>query len=140
MADNAMKDFNQGVIDEFRANEGKTSGPFENQPLMIMTTTGAKSGKERVIPIVYTRDGDRIVIAASKAGAPTNPDWYFNIVAHPEVTIELPGETFTARGAVVEDRAERDRLYAAHAEAMPGFAEYEQKTDRVIPVIVLERA
>lgn len=139
MADNPMKDFNQGVIDEFRANDGKTTGPFEGQPLMIMTTTGAKSGKERVIPIVFTRDGDRIVIAASKGGAPTNPDWYFNIVAHPEVTIELPGETFTARGSVVDDRSERDRLYAAHAEAMPGFAEYEQKTDRVIPVIVLER-
>jgi deazaflavin-dependent oxidoreductase (nitroreductase family) len=139
MADNPMHDFNQGVIDEFRANDGKTTGPFENQPLMIMTTTGAKSGKERVIPIVYTEDGDRIVIAASKGGAPTNPDWYFNIVAHPEVTIELPGETFTARGTVVDDRGERDRLYAAHAAAMPGFAEYEQKTDRVIPVIVLER-
>jgi deazaflavin-dependent oxidoreductase (nitroreductase family) len=136
---NEMNDFNQGVIDEFRANDGKTTGPFENQLLMIMTTTGAKSGQERVIPIVYTRDGDRIVIAASKGGAPTNPDWYFNIVANPEVTLELPGDTFKARGAVVEDRAERDRLYAAHAEAMPGFAEYELKTDRVIPVIVLER-
>lgn len=135
---NGMNGFNQGVIGEFRANDGKTTGPFENQPLMIMTTTGAKSGMERVIPIVYTRDGDRIVIAASKGGAPTNPDWYFNIVAHPEVTLELPGETFKARGTVV-DRAERDRLYAAHAEAMPGFAEYEQKTDRIIPVVVLER-
>ncbi len=139
MADNAMNDFNQGVIDEFRANDGKTTGPFADTPLMIMTTIGAKSGKERVIPIVYTRDGDRLVIAASKAGAPTNPDWYFNIVgATPRSTVELPGDTFRARATVV-DRAERDRLYAAHAEAMPDFAEYETKTDRVIPIVVLER-
>jgi deazaflavin-dependent oxidoreductase (nitroreductase family) len=138
MADNDMNDFNQGVIDDFRANDGKTSGPFAETPLMILTTTGAKSGKERVIPIVYTRDGDRLVIAASKAGAPTNPDWYWNVVANPEVKVELPGDTFTARASVV-DRTERDRLYAAHAEAMPNFAEYETLTDRVIPIVVLER-
>jgi deazaflavin-dependent oxidoreductase (nitroreductase family) len=139
MADNDMNDFNQGVIDEFRANDGKTSGPFAETPLMILTTTGAKSGKERVIPIVYTRDGDRLVIAASKAGAPTNPDWYWNVAANPEVKVELPGDTYTARATVV-DRAERDRLYAAHAAAMPNFAEYETLTDRVIPIVVLERA
>jgi deazaflavin-dependent oxidoreductase (nitroreductase family) len=142
MADNdptpALNDFNQGVIDEFRANDGKTTGPFADAPLMILTTIGAKSGKERVIPIVYTRDGDRLVIAASKGGAPTNPDWFHNISAHPEVTVELPGEKYTAR-ATIADRAERDRLYAAHAEAMPGFAEYEAKTDRVIPIVILER-
>jgi deazaflavin-dependent oxidoreductase (nitroreductase family) len=136
MAD--VNDFNRGVIDEFRANDGKTSGPFEHAPLMLMTTTGAKSGQERIIPIVYTRDGDRLVIAASKGGAPANPDWFHNVVAHPEVTVELPGETYRARASVV-DRAERDRLYAAHAAEMPGFAEYEAKTDRVIPVVVLER-
>lgn len=138
MADHDVNDFNRGVIEEFRANDGTTTGPFAGAPLMLMTTTGAKSGKERIIPIVYTRDGDRLVIAASKAGAPTNPDWYFNVVANPGVTIELPGEKFRARAAVV-DRAERDRLYAAHAAAMPGFAEYETKTDRVIPIVVLER-
>jgi deazaflavin-dependent oxidoreductase (nitroreductase family) len=136
MAD--VNDFNRGVIDEFRANDGKTSGPFAHAPLMLMTTVGAKSGEERVIPIVYTRDGDRLVVAASKGGAPTNPDWFHNVVAHPEVTVELPGESFPAR-ATVADRAERDRLYAAHAAEMPGFAEYEAKTDRVIPVVVLER-
>jgi deazaflavin-dependent oxidoreductase (nitroreductase family) len=133
-----MNDFNRSVVEEFRANEGKTTGPFAGAPLMLMTTTGAKSGKERIIPIVYTRDGDRLVIAASKGGAPANPDWYYNLVANPETTIELPGDTFKARATVV-DRAERDRLYAAHAAAMPNFAEYEEKTDRVIPIVVLER-
>jgi deazaflavin-dependent oxidoreductase (nitroreductase family) len=138
MADNPVNDFNRGVIEEFRANDGKTTGPFAQAPLMLMTTTGAKSGKERIIPIVYTKDGDRLVIAASKGGAPTNPDWFANVTAHPEVTIELPGERYQARATVV-DRAERDRLYAAHAAAMPGFAEYAAKTDRVIPIVVLER-
>ena len=138
MADNDMNDFNQSVIDDFRANDGKTSGPFAEAPLMLLTTKGAKSGKERIIPIVFTRDGDRLVIAASKAGAPTNPDWYHNVVANPDVTVELPGETYAARASVV-DRAERDRLYAAHAAAMPNFAEYETLTDRVIPIVVLER-
>jgi deazaflavin-dependent oxidoreductase (nitroreductase family) len=138
MADNDVNDFNRDLIEQFRANDGKTTGPFAEAPLMLMTTTGAKSGKERIIPIVYTRDGDRLVIAASKGGAPTNPDWYANVVANPEVTIELPGEKFPARATVV-DRTERDRLYAAHAAAMPGFAEYETKTDRVIPIVVLER-
>jgi deazaflavin-dependent oxidoreductase (nitroreductase family) len=138
MAENSMNDFNQSVIDEFRANDGETSGPFAGAPLMLMTTKGAKSGKERVIPIVFTRDGDRLVVAASKGGAPTNPDWYWNVKANPEVTIELPGEKFRAR-ASEPDRPERDRLYAAHAAAMPNFAEYETKTDRVIPIVVLER-
>jgi deazaflavin-dependent oxidoreductase (nitroreductase family) len=138
MADNDVNDFNQGVIDDFRANDGPTSGPFAEAPLMLLTTTGAKSGKERVTPIVFTRDGDRLVIAASKAGAPTNPDWYWNVVANPEVKVELPGDTYRARATVV-DRPERDRLYATHAEAMPNFAEYETLTDRVIPVVVLER-
>jgi len=138
MADDDGNDFNRGVIEDFRANDGKTYGPFADAPLMLMTTTGAKSGKERVIPIVYTRDGDRLVVAASKGGAPTHPDWYHNVVAHPEVTVELPGETYRAKATVV-DRAERDRLYAAHAARMPGFADYEKQTDRLIPIIVLER-
>jgi deazaflavin-dependent oxidoreductase (nitroreductase family) len=138
MAENPVNDFNRNLIEEFRANDGKTSGPFAQAPLLLMTTTGAKSRKERVIPIVYTRDGDRLVIAASKGGAPTNPDWFHNVSVNPDVTVELPGEKFPAR-ATVPDRVERDRLYAAHAEAMPGFAEYEAKTDRVIPIVVLER-
>ncbi len=137
MAD-PLRDFNQSVIDDFRANDGKTSGVFAEAPLLLMTTKGAKSGKERIIPIVYTRDGDRLVIAASKGGSPTNPDWYWNVRANPEVTVELPGETYRAR-AIEPARAERDRLYAAHAAAMPNFAEYQTKTDRVIPIVVLER-
>jgi deazaflavin-dependent oxidoreductase (nitroreductase family) len=138
MAENDFRAFNRNLIEEFRANDGRTSGPFAQAPLMLMTTTGAKSGKERVIPIVYTRDGDGLVIAASKGGAPTNPDWFHNVSVHPDVTVALPGETFPAR-ARIADRAERDRLYAAHAAAMPGFADYEAKTDRVIPIVVLER-
>jgi deazaflavin-dependent oxidoreductase (nitroreductase family) len=131
-------DFNQSLIEEFRANDGKVTGVFAGRPLLLLTTTGAKSGQPRVSPLVYTTDGDRIVIIASKGGAPTNPDWYRNIVANPVVTVELPGETFQARATVIEG-AERTRLYDAQAALMPGFAEYQQKTTRQIPVIVLER-
>ena len=139
MDDNDVNEFNRKLIEEFRANDGATSGPFAQAPLLLMTTTGARSGKERIIPIVYTRDGDRLVIAASKGGAPTNPDWFHNVTAQPDVTVEVPGEMFAAQASVAEG-AERARLFAAHADAMPGFAEYATKTDRVIPIIVLERA
>ncbi len=131
-------DFNQSVITEFRANGGKVGGPFENSPMILLTTTGAKSGQPRTSPLVYTTDGERIVIIASKAGAPTNPDWYHNLVAHPEATAEIGTEKFPVRASVAEG-AERDRLYAAQATLMPGFAEYQQKTTRQIPVVVLER-
>ena len=131
-------DFNRNLIAEFRENDGKVSGMFANAPLMLLTTTG-KSGQPRTVPLVHTRDGDRIVAIASKGGAPTNPDWYHNLVAHPSVTIELPGETFEARARVAEG-AERDRLFAAQAALMPGFAEYETKTTRKIPVVIFERA
>jgi deazaflavin-dependent oxidoreductase (nitroreductase family) len=131
-------DFNQSLIEEFRANDGKVTGVFAGRPLLLLTTTGAKSGQPRVSPLVYTTDGDRIVIIASKGGAPTNPDWYHNVLANPVVTVELPGETFQARATVIEG-AERTRLYDAQAALMPGFAEYQQKTTRQIPVIVLER-
>ncbi|MGI8664105.1 MAG: nitroreductase/quinone reductase family protein [Acidimicrobiales bacterium] len=132
------KSFNQGIIDEFRANDGKTTGPFAGAPLTLITATGAKSGRQLTFPVVYTLDGDDVIVAASKAGAPTNPDWYHNLVANPEVTVELPGETFQAR---VEEAAgeERERLFAAHAAAMPTFAEYAEKTSRVIPVLRLKR-
>jgi deazaflavin-dependent oxidoreductase (nitroreductase family) len=126
------------LIEEFRANDGKVTGVFAGRPLLLLTTTGAKSGQPRVSPLVYTTDGDRIVIIASKGGAPTNPDWYHNVLANPVVTVELPGETFQARATVIEG-AERTRLYDAQAALMPGFAEYQQKTTRQIPVIVLER-
>ena len=130
--------FNEGVIAEFRANGGKVGGPFAGAPMMILTTTGAKSGQPRTMPLVYTTDGDRYVIIASKGGAPTSPDWFHNLVANPEVTVEVGTETFPARASVPEE-PEHARLYDAQAALMPNFAEYQQKTTRKIPVVVLER-
>jgi len=136
----SFSDYNRTVIDEIRANNGKlTSGWFANADLLILHTRGAKSGHERLAPVVYTRDGNRIVIVASKGGAPENPSWFTNLSANPDVTVEAGGETFQAHATVVADRAERDRLYAQHATRYPGFLDYEKKTDRVIPVVVLER-
>ncbi|MEV6880104.1 nitroreductase family deazaflavin-dependent oxidoreductase [Amycolatopsis sp. NPDC051128] len=134
-----MNDFNNQVTEEFRANDGKVGGMFEGKNVLLLTTIGAKSGAERLSPLVYTRDGDRFVVAASMGGAPNNPAWYHNLVANPKVTVEVGTEKFEATATVIADRAERDRLYAgmvAHAE---GFADYETKTDRVIPIVVLER-
>ncbi|HLM18000.1 MAG TPA: nitroreductase family deazaflavin-dependent oxidoreductase [Acidimicrobiia bacterium] len=133
-----MSDFNTNIINEFRANGGKVSGPFEGAPMVLITTTGAKSGKPRTNPLVYTTDGDRVVVVASKAGAPTNPDWYHNLKANPDVTVEIGDETF---GATAEEVTgdERDRLFNAQAELMPGFKDYETKTTRRIPVVVLNR-
>ena len=133
-----MSDFNENVINEFRANDGKVGGPFEGASMMLLTTTGAKSGQARTRPVVYTKDGDRFVIIASKAGAPTNPDWFHNLVANPEVTLEVGDERFPAR-ATVTSGEERARLYDAQAALMPRFAEYAQQTTREIPVVVLER-
>jgi deazaflavin-dependent oxidoreductase (nitroreductase family) len=126
--------YNNDLIEKFRANGGTSPN---DSPLLLLTTIGAKSGQPRVIPLVYTRDGERYVIIASKAGAPTNPDWFHNVVAHPEVTIEVGPDRLRAR-ATVAQAAERDRLYQAQATLMPGFAEYERKTTRRIPVVVLE--
>src|SRR5690349_16922377 len=95
--DMSMNQFNLDLIKEFRANDGKVTGQFAGRPLLLLTTTGAKSGQPRTMPLVYTTDGDNLVIIASKGGADTNPDWYHNLVAKPEATIELPGETFQAR-------------------------------------------
>src|SRR5476649_1577359 len=117
---NDFKAFNAAVIDEFRNNGGQVTGMFAGAPLVLITTTGAKSGQRRTTPIVYTTDGDRLVIIASKGGAPTSPDWYHNLVAHPDVTVELPTETFEARARVAEE-PERDRLYRAQAALMPNF-------------------
>jgi deazaflavin-dependent oxidoreductase (nitroreductase family) len=130
--------FNRGIVEEFRATGGKVTGRFANRPLVLLTTTGAKTGLARTVPLVYTTDGDRVVVIASKGGEPTNPDWYHNLVANPTVTVELPGDTFQAR-AVVAEGAERDRLYRQQAAQMPFFAEYERTTPRKIPVVVLER-
>ena len=132
------KSFNAGIIEEFRANGGKVGGMFEGAPMLLLTTTGAKSGNPYTTPVVHTNDGDRIVIIASKAGAPTHPDWYHNIVANPEVTVELGTETFQATASVAKGE-ERQRLYDAQAELMPNFKEYAEKTTREIPVVVLTR-
>ena len=134
-----MKTFNEKLIAEFRTNDGKVGGMFEGAPLAILTMTGAKSGQPREIPIVMDHDGDRIVVIASKGGAPANPDWYHNLAANPEVTVELGTETYRGR-ATEETGAERDRLYAQVAAKMPNFAEYQRNTDRVIPVFTIERA
>ena len=134
-----MSDFNTQVIEEFRANGGKVGGMFEGAPMLLLTTTGAKSGQPRIAPLVYTTDGDRIVIIASKGGAPTNPDWYYNIAANPEITVEIGGETFPARAEIAAE-PERTRLFDAQAALMPGFREYQNNTTRVIPVITINRA
>jgi deazaflavin-dependent oxidoreductase (nitroreductase family) len=130
--------FNRGVIEEFRGTGGKTAGRFTGRPLLLLTTTGAKTGRPRTVPLVYSRDGDRLVVIASKGGEPTNPDWYHNLLANPTVTVELPGETFRA-AATVADGAERRRLFDQQAALMPFFAEYERTTARQIPVVILER-
>ncbi|HEY4917570.1 MAG TPA: nitroreductase family deazaflavin-dependent oxidoreductase [Solirubrobacteraceae bacterium] len=133
-----MNDFNASVIAEFRAHGGRVGGPFEGAPLLLLTSTGAKSGEERTTPVMYLPDGERMVIFASKAGAPTNPAWYHNLVANPTATVELGTESFqaTARVASGEERAE---LYNRQAELRPQFADYAEKTTREIPVVVLER-
>jgi deazaflavin-dependent oxidoreductase (nitroreductase family) len=135
----SVSDFNQGVIEEFRSNAGKVGGYFEGKDMLLLTTTGAKSGEPRVIPLVYSTNGDQIVIIASKGGAPTNPDWHYNLLANPNVTVEIGAETYQATATEVKGE-ERDRLYAAHAELYPGFKEYEEKTAgiRVIPVFLLD--
>jgi deazaflavin-dependent oxidoreductase (nitroreductase family) len=129
----------EALINEHRANKGQiTSGPFAGRPVLLLTTTGAQSGQPRLAPLVYTRDGDQYVILGSKGGAPTHPAWYHNLLANPIVTAEVDGETFTARARVTEG-AERERLFEQHATTNPGFRDYQQRTTRVIPVVVLER-
>ena len=132
-----MTDFNARIIKEFRSGGGTLGGPFAGAPLLLLTTTGAKTGKQRTNPLAYLPDGERVVVFASKAGAPTNPDWYHNLVAQPDVTIEVDGETRPVRARVTQG-AERDELFSRQKQAMPGFADYEAKTDRVIPVVALE--
>lgn len=131
-------DWNRQIIDEFRANEGRVGGQFEGAPVLLLTTTGAKSGLSRTSPMMYLAEGDRRFVFASKAGAPTNPDWFHNLKANPEVTVEMGTETFGARAEEVFG-AERDRIYAEQARRYPGFAEYEEKTTRTIPVVELLR-
>ncbi len=133
------RNFNDNMVADLRAHAGvSTQGPMAGRRLMVLTTTGARTRELRATPLAYTRDGDAYVIIASKGGAPTHPAWYHNLVAHPEVTVEVDGERFPARATVVHG-AERRRLYDAQATLMPGFAEYEKRTERVIPVVRLER-
>jgi deazaflavin-dependent oxidoreductase (nitroreductase family) len=138
-----MQDVNRDVIEQFRGNNGViTSGMFKGARLLLLTTTGARSGKTRINPLAFTRGDDRYVVIASKGGAPTHPDWYHNVVAHPDVTVEVATrsgtEQFAARARVAQGD-ERQRLFDAQAAIMPGFAEYQRKTARQIPVVVLER-
>jgi deazaflavin-dependent oxidoreductase (nitroreductase family) len=129
-------DFNAQIIEEFRSNEGRVGGMFEGATLLLLHHTGAKSGTRRVNPLGYLRDDGRYVVFASKAGAPTNPDWYHNLKAHPNVTIEVGTDTIEVVASEATGE-ERERLYRTQAERVPQFAEYEKQTDRVIPVIVL---
>ena len=134
-----MSDFNQQVIKEFRANAGKVGGYFDGANLLLLHTTGARSGQSRINPLVYVRDGDRLVVAASKGGADTHPDWYYNLRANPAATVEVGTEQFPVWATIVTEEPERSRLYAKMVAHRAGFAEYEQKTTRKIPVVVLER-
>lgn len=129
-------DFNQKIIAEFRANGGQVSGHFTGRTLLLLHTTGAKSGQTRINPTAYVRDGARYIIIASNDGADTHPSWYFNLVANPLVTIEVGTETLQARATTAEE-PERTRLYNKMIEMMPGFANYLTQTQRTIPVVVL---
>ncbi|MBI3757496.1 MAG: nitroreductase family deazaflavin-dependent oxidoreductase [Deltaproteobacteria bacterium] len=133
-----LNDFNQQVISEFRANQGKVGGQLANMPMLLLTTTGAKSGRTITKPLVYTTDGDRIVVIASFAGGPKNPPWYHNLLANPEATVELGSQRFRVR-ATATSGEERERLFNQQAKQMPIFNEYRQKTTRQIPVLVLTR-
>jgi deazaflavin-dependent oxidoreductase (nitroreductase family) len=132
--------FNDDLIAHFRKNRGViTEGPFTGRDVLLLTTTGAKSGARRTHPLVYTKDGDRYLIIASKGGSPTHPSWYHNVRAHPVVIVEVGSEKFPAKAIPVAGGAERRRLYDQHAAINPGFKDYERKTTRVIPAILLER-
>ena len=131
-----LNDRNKKIIDEFRANDGKVGGNFEGKTLLLLHTQGAKSGQERINPLACVKDGDRCVVIASKGGAPTHPDWYYNVIANPQVTVEVGTETFQAE-AIVAEEPERTRLYNKMVEVMPGFEGYRRNTTREIPVIVL---
>ena len=131
-------DFNRNLVEDIRKHGKATSGPFVGRDVLVLTTKGARSKEQRVTPVVYSRDGDRYVIIASKGGAPTHPHWFHNLREHPDVTVEVGREKFAARASVV-DGDDYERLYQHHASINPGFHEYRQKTTRKIPVVVLEK-
>jgi deazaflavin-dependent oxidoreductase (nitroreductase family) len=131
-------DYNRQVIEEFRANGGRVGGVWERTPLLLLTTVGARSGERRTTPMGYMPDGGRLIVFASAGGAPTHPDWYHNLLAHPDVTVEVGTETFDALAVITKD-AERDRLWTRGAELYPSLAEHQAKTTRQTPVIALSR-
>lgn len=133
-----QKEYNRKLIEEFRATRGTPDGPFEGRPLLLLTTTGAKSGQPYTAPMMYVPDGERLLVIASNAGAPAHPDWYYNLVANPEVTVETGTETFEAT-AVVTEGEEREQLWGRIVEQYPFFTEHQAKTTRQIPIVALER-
>ncbi|MGA2520989.1 MAG: nitroreductase family deazaflavin-dependent oxidoreductase [Acidimicrobiales bacterium] len=132
-----MTDFNTQIIDEFRTNEGRVGGNFEGAPLLLLHHRGAKSGTERVSPVMYQQVGDNMAVFASKAGAPTNPDWYYNLIAHPDTVVELGAKTVPVVARVADDD-ERDPIWERQKKDYPGFADYERATTRRIPVVILQ--
>lgn len=134
-----VEDWNKKIVEEFRANGGRVGGQFEGAPLLLLHHTGARSGAERVNPVMYQAVDGSFAVFASKGGAPTNPDWYHNLVAHPAATIEVGIETVRVQ-ARIADGEERERIWSRQKDLYPGFADYERKTSRQIPVVILERA
>ncbi|HJT55200.1 MAG TPA: nitroreductase family deazaflavin-dependent oxidoreductase [Ktedonobacteraceae bacterium] len=133
-----QNDYNRQLIADFRANRNNPDTPFKGRPLLLLTTTGARSGQSRTIPMMYVPDGDRLLVIASNAGAPSHPDWYHNLVAHPEVTVEVGNETYNAT-AVVTQGEERQRLWNRIVASYPFFNDHQAKIARQIPVIALTR-
>jgi deazaflavin-dependent oxidoreductase (nitroreductase family) len=132
-----MPDWNSKIIEEFRAHDGKVGGPFEGAPLLLLHTVGAKTGQQRVNPMMYQAVPDGYAVFASKGGAPDNPDWYHNLLAHPRVSAEIGTRTVELK-ARVAGGGEREKIWTAQKAAYPGFADYEQRTSRQIPVVILE--
>lgn len=133
-----QNDYNRQLIEDFRANRSKPDSSFASRPLLLLTTTGAKSGQPRTAPMMYIPDGDHLLVIASNAGAARHPDWYHNLVTHPEVTVEVKAETYEATASIAEGE-ERQRLWAKVVAAAPFFTEHQAKITRQIPVIVLKR-
>jgi deazaflavin-dependent oxidoreductase (nitroreductase family) len=133
-----QNDYNQRLIEQFRADRSSNGDAFKGRPLLLLTTTGARSGQRRTAPMMYVRDGERLLVIASNAGAPKHPDWYYNLVAHPHVTVEVGRETYDAI-AVVTEGAERQQLWDKIVEQYPFFADHQTKVTRQIPVVALER-
>lgn len=133
-----QNEYNRKLIEEFRANRGRTDGPLAGRPLLLLTTTGARSGQTRTTPLMYVRDGERLLIIASNAGAPAHPDWYYNLVARPQVVVEVGADTFDA-SAVVLAGAERQQVWDSIVQQYPFFVDHQAKVARQIPIVALQR-